>query len=67
MNAKTNMTMIDAVQLIPNELYQKLEFDKILTLLSQNCVGALGQEAAQNLVVSSDLATIDRWLKEVDE
>ena len=67
MNAKTNMTMIDAVQLIPNELYQKLEFDKILTLLSQNCVGALGQEAAQNLVVSTDLATIDRWLKEVDE
>ena len=35
------------MQLEPSDLYEKLEFDKVLELLENECVGLLGKQAVQ--------------------
>lgn len=51
----------------PGDIYEKLEFDKIIDLLEESCYGQRGKEAIRSLKPSEDLAEIDRWLAEVDE
>ena len=49
----------------PKDLYEKLEFDKILELLSSNCLGALGQAEAYQIPIETDKAKIEVKLREV--
>ncbi|MEM8525277.1 MAG: endonuclease MutS2 [Bacteroidota bacterium] len=55
------------MQLEPRDLYEKLEFDKVLKLLEEDCLGILGKEKIQRLTVSTDLKEIRRQLKRVHE
>lgn len=55
------------MQLEPGDIYDKLEFDKIIDLLEGSCYGERGRVAVQELKPSTDLEQIDRWLAEVDE
>ena len=58
---------MNKVQLYPNDLFQKLEFDKVLELLIENCLGELGQEAVKNQPIFTEVNTIKTALKEVNE
>lgn len=51
----------------PGDLYEKLEFDKIIALLDKYCLGEQGQVRIQALAPVTDLVKIDGWLAEVDE
>ncbi|MEM1216076.1 MAG: endonuclease MutS2, partial [Bacteroidota bacterium] len=53
--------------LLPEDVYEKLEFDKILDLLTHSCYGERGQAAVANIKPTGDLTRINRWLAEVDE
>ncbi|MEL6943421.1 MAG: endonuclease MutS2, partial [Bacteroidota bacterium] len=55
------------MQLEPRDLYEKLEFDKVLKLLEEDCLGVLGKEKIQQLEVSTDIKEIRRQLKRVYE
>lgn len=55
------------INLVPDDLYQKLEFDKVLELLANNCLGELGREEIQRQEVYTEIATVDRLLREVKE
>ena len=55
------------MQLEPKDLYEKLEFDKVLALLAGECYGQLGREAALGLPVTADVAAIERQLQETWE
>ncbi len=51
----------------PKDLYEKLEFDKILKLLESECLGSLGVERIQQLELSKDAKAIQHKLKQVQE
>lgn len=51
----------------PKDLYEKLEFDKILKLLEAECLGSLGVERIQQLELSKDAKVIQHKLKQVQE
>ena len=51
----------------PRDLYEKLEFDKIITLLEKECSGELGQAYFKTLMPEKDLKSIEKKLKEVKE
>jgi DNA mismatch repair protein MutS2 len=53
--------------LIPKDLLDKVEFDKIITLVSQECYGQQGAKAIRELPIETDLPTIDRNLEQVAE
>ena len=55
------------MQLIPRDLYESVEFDKILELLQADCVGELAQRAALELPLETTLVLIDLKLREADE
>lgn len=55
------------MQLIPNDVYEKLEFDKILELVKKQCLGELGVAEVENLTVKTDATIIDTLLTEVFE
>jgi DNA mismatch repair protein MutS2 len=55
------------MRLVPKDLYEKLEFDKILFLLEKECLGELGKEAVKKLPLMTELPTIQRQLQEVWE
>lgn len=55
------------MQLEPKDLYEKVEFDKILTLLEESCNGDLGVERIKNMTVETDVRKIRRKLKQVHE
>ncbi len=55
------------MQLEPKDLYEKLEFDKILILLEKECYGDLGKKGVREMPVMTDVATIERQLNEVWE
>ncbi|MEO1261444.1 MAG: Smr/MutS family protein [Bacteroidota bacterium] len=55
------------MQLEPKDLFEKLEFDKILALLGKECYGALGAAKAQQLPVMTEVAVIERCLNETWE
>jgi DNA mismatch repair protein MutS2 len=51
----------------PRDLYEKLEFDKIIELTAKECLGELGASRIAALTPSADMNVIDRQLKEVNE
>jgi DNA mismatch repair protein MutS2 len=55
------------MQLLPKDLFEKLEFDKVLELLQGECLGELGQQAARALQPLDRLSSIDRRLEETSE
>ncbi|HFA49357.1 MAG TPA: endonuclease MutS2 [Bacteroidetes bacterium] len=55
------------MQLEPKDLYEKLEFDKILALLEAACYGGLGKAAVRDLPIMTDTAVIERQLNETWE
>ncbi len=55
------------MRLAPKDLYQVLEFDKVLELTEQFCYGELGRSYFKNLHPSSNASQIERWLLEVYE
>ncbi len=52
---------------LPKDIYEKLEFDKVLELLENECLGELGRDFFRNLTPQTDLSTVERQLKEVKE
>ncbi|MAT54166.1 MAG: endonuclease MutS2 [Saprospirales bacterium] len=55
------------MQLVPKDLYEKLEFDKVLRLVEEECLGEPGREVVRNLPLLTDATAIGRELEEVDE
>lgn len=55
------------MQLEPKNLFEKLEFDKIIKLLENDCYGELGKAAIQRLKPDTDKVKIVRRLNEVRE
>ena len=55
------------MHLEPKNLYERLEFDKILLLLEKECLGELGREQVRQLPLMTDLQQIERQLKETAE
>lgn len=55
------------MQLEPKDLFEKLEFDKILALLVNECYGLLGKQAVHQLPMMTDVAAIERCLNETWE
>ncbi len=54
-------------KLYPNDLYAKLEFDKILQLLRAKCLGQLGEKAVDELTFQSKFDEIEKQLQETHE
>lgn len=55
------------MKLAPKDLYQTLEFDKLLELTETYCYGQLGKDYFRTLQPSTDASQIERWLLEVFE
>lgn len=55
------------MQLEPQDLFEKLEFDKILSLLDSKCYGEKGRLAVADIKPMMDIDAINRSLAEVDE
>ncbi|MCO6490650.1 MAG: endonuclease MutS2 [Phaeodactylibacter sp.] len=55
------------MQLLPRDLYEKLEFDKVLELLEKECLGELGVETVKGLRPADDISLIERSLNEARE
>lgn len=55
------------MQLEPQDLFEKLEFDKILELLEKECLGALGKEQIRGLCLEAEKYIIEGKLLEVKE
>ena len=55
------------MQLEPKDLYERLEFDKVIELLEKECLGELGVQAIQNLTLETEVAKIEKQLTEVTE
>ena len=55
------------MQLEPKDLYEKLEFDKVLVLLENLCLGELGKEQVRNLTIETSKILIEKKLREVKE
>ena len=51
----------------PNDLFKKLEFDKVLELLGEYCLGELGKKEVAKIVPGTGITAIERKLKEVHE
>lgn len=51
----------------PKDVFEKLEFDKVIELVVRECLGALGQEAARSLKPIHAKERIERLLLEVSE
>ncbi len=55
------------MRLEPNNLLEKLEYDKLIALLDKECLGELGREAVHQLPFLTDVEAIERKLREVSE
>ena len=55
------------MQLEPNDLFEKLEFDKVRRLVEAECLGDQGKAAALRLTPMVHIKEIDRSLREVQE
>ncbi len=55
------------MRLEPKDLCEKLEFDKIISLLENECLGELGRNAIRHLPFLTDVKTIEQRLREVSE
>lgn len=52
--------------LFPDDLYTKLEFDKILELLQKDCFGEVGRVYFDNLMPQTDIFLLNKQLSEVE-
>ncbi|MBK8679147.1 MAG: endonuclease MutS2 [Sphingobacteriales bacterium] len=59
--------MNTTVDLYPKELYQKLEFDKILSLLSGKCLSPLGKAEVEKIQILTDTNEIQKRLLQTNE
>lgn len=55
------------MELLPNDILEKLEFDKVLYILEKKCMGEPGKQAVRKLKPRTELYILDRLLKEVKE
>ena len=55
------------MNLLPHDIYEKLEFDRVLALLERECSGEMGQAYFQNLQPETDLKSIETKLKRAKE
>jgi DNA mismatch repair protein MutS2 len=55
------------MQLIPTDVHEKLEFDKVKELLEKQCLGELGIERIRHLKIHTSATVIDTLLTEVLE
>ncbi|MEM9887122.1 MAG: endonuclease MutS2 [Bacteroidota bacterium] len=55
------------MQLERNDIYEKLEFDKILKLVEADCLGVLGAERIRSTAIATDIKVIRKELKQVQE
>ena len=62
------------MQLYPNDNFEKLEFDKVLSLLQKECMGVDGKNVVKNLSPSFDvikinfaLSLVEEWLQAIYE
>jgi DNA mismatch repair protein MutS2 len=55
------------MRLEPKDLYERLEFDKIIALLEKECLGELGKEAVRRLPILTDRRQLELLLQEVYE
>jgi DNA mismatch repair protein MutS2 len=51
----------------PKDLLERLEFDKILQLLENECVGELGKQEVRQLFPATEASSIEGWLQETIE
>ncbi len=51
----------------PKDLYEKLEFDKVIELTAAECLGEMGIEQVMSMRPSSDIVWIEKRLREVNE
>ena len=51
----------------PQTFEAKIGFDGIRQLLRERCLSSLGKERVEHLTVTSDINSINRWLREVKE
>ncbi len=56
-----------SMQLEPQDLFEKLEFDKIIDLLNGSCYGEKGRVAVNAIQPMTDIEQINQLLAEVDE
>lgn len=56
----------EAMYLYPEDIFEKLEFNKILDIISSSCYSAMGREKVLAFSPESDYATIKDRLEEVD-
>ncbi len=55
------------MHLEPKDLYEKLEFDKVIEILDRDCLGEIGRKQIKSLAIDTELFMIERKLKEVKE
>lgn len=55
------------MQFEPKDLFERLEFDKIIDLLQSLCLGELGRQEASAILPETQLASIERKLEEARE
>ena len=55
------------MQLEPKDLYEKVEFEKVIELLQKECLGELGKNAIQDLPIMTVRKDIHQQLLEVSE
>ena len=67
MQLAENLKYVQEMKLEPKDLYEKLEFDKILELLLTECLGDYGKEKVQNLPIHIELEAITQKLLYVNE
>jgi len=53
--------------LAPNDVYEKLEFDKIKEWLTAQCLGEPGKERIAKLVLQTQKFMVERMLNEAEE
>ena len=55
------------MQLEPKDLFEKLEFDKIIDLLDKRCLGELGRQRIRQLAIETNKPIIEIKLRETHE
>ncbi len=55
------------MELLPNDILEKLEFDKILQIVELKCKGAPGRQMVRKIKPRTEIFILDRLLKEVKE
>ena len=55
------------MHLIPDDIFQSLEFDKVLKLAESYCYGEAGRAYFQGLSPSTSFEEIENWLNQVYE